>query len=197
VSNEVYQQRKKEWYTPYLERFKPLSSPFLELGAGHGLLLELAVSRGLDVRGVEYESSRVELCQSKGLNVIQHDLAHPLPYADGTFANIYCGQVIEHVPPAVQRMLVSEAYRVLQVGGQFQICSPCRHVDEARKQPGHDYLLTPRELRQLLEAAGFREVRSLDHPQKVPDLPPEVVMDIWRRYRPDLLSESASAMCIK
>lgn len=197
MSIDVYQQRKKEWYAPYLDRFNPLASPFLELGAGFGLLLELANDRGLDVSGVEYEEARVEICRAKGLNVLQHDLANPLPYRDAFFANIYCGQVIEHVPPAAQRVLVREAYRVLQPGGQFQLCSPCRHDDNARKQPGHDYLLTPNELHQLLSDAGFRNIRSLDHPQRVPELPPEVLMDIWRRYRPELLSESASAMCVK
>jgi SAM-dependent methyltransferase len=197
VSSEVYSQRKKEWYAPYLDRFRPLASPFLELGAGHGLLLELARARGLSVAGVEYEADRVALCRSKGLDVIQHDLAYPLPYPNDTFANVYCGQVIEHVPPATQRMLVKEAFRVLLPGGQFEICSPCRHHEESRKQRGHDYLLTPSELRALLHEAGFTRVESIDFPQKFPDLPEEVVRDIWRRYRPEILSETASALCVK
>jgi SAM-dependent methyltransferase len=197
VLSEVYSQRKKEWYAPYLKRFRPLASPFLELGAGHGLLLELAKSQGLTVFGVEYEADRVSLCQSKGLDVVQHDLANRLPYDDDTFANIYCGQVIEHVPPSTQAMLVAEAYRVLRPGGQFQICSPCRHHEASRRQRGHDFLLTPRELQELLRYAGFRDIQSIDFPQNFDDLPPDVVADIWRRYRPEILSETASALCLK
>jgi SAM-dependent methyltransferase len=197
MSASVYAERLPEFYAPYLARFRPLEGPFLELGAGYGLLLRLAKSRGLEVFGVEFSEERVAACQSHGLDVQQHDLADPLPLEDESFATIYCGQVIEHCPPATQRMLVREAYRVLKPSGQFQICSPCRHFEAARLQDGHDYLLTPTELQALLRDAGFSDIKPLDYPQHVPEIPPEELQFIWEAYHPDLLSLSASALCTK
>jgi hypothetical protein len=111
---------------------------------------------------------------------------------------IYCGQVIEHMPPDAQDVLMREALRVLRPGGVFQVCSPCRHDEAARLQEGHISLLTPSELRVKLEAAGFTYVnQEHNYPQRVPEIPPDVFEEIWRRYRPDLLSESANAICIK
>jgi SAM-dependent methyltransferase len=198
MSDEVYLARKPEFYKSYLERFERLDPPLLELGAGHGLFLTLAAQRGIEACGVEILKDRVEICKEKGLDVHEHDLGQPLPYADASFGMIYCGQVIEHLAPDAQREMLREAFRVLRSGGQFQVRSPCRHYEPARLQPGHDHLLTPRELEAMLSEAGFDEVSmDLNYPQEVPELPKEVLADIWSRYRPDLLSQTASAFCIK
>lgn len=196
----MYDTRPPSYYEPYLDRFTHFGAepPLLELGAGHGLLLELARSRGIEACGVELDEERVSRCQSKGLDVIRHDLAQPLPFATNSFGMVYCGQVIEHMPFEAQDVLMREAWRVLRPGGVFEICSPCRHDEAARKQDGHISLLTPSELRAKLEAAGFRYINQ-DHnyPQHVPEIPRDVFEEIWNRYRPDLLSESANAICIK
>ncbi|GEP61974.1 class I SAM-dependent methyltransferase [Reyranella soli] len=197
MSDEIYRQRTPDWYAPYLARFNPLEGPFLELGAGHGLLLELVRSRGIEGHGVEYVKSRVDLCVSKGLNVRQHDLANRLPYEDERFSCIYCGQVIEHCPAPTQRMIVQEAFRVLKAGGQLFITSPCRHHEESRLQKDHEHLLTPTELKALIEEAGFSRITPTNRPQNIPEIPPDVVKDIWARYQPDILSETANAFCIK
>jgi len=36
-----------------------------------------------------------------------------------------------------------------------------------------------------------------NHPQEVPEIPPELLRYIWKTYQPDLLSKSATAMCRK
>ncbi len=193
----VYEAREPSYYEPYLARFDPLSGPFLELGAGYGLLLELLRERGIEAKGVEFMPERVRLCESKGLDVLEHDLADRLPFDDGTFACVYSGQVIEHCPPKTQRMMLYEAFRVLRPGGQLQVCSPCRNHEASRLQPGHDYLLTPSELNALLAEAGFEEIKPYNRPQNMAGVPKAVQDDLWKRYRPDLLSISASAICRK
>ena len=198
MSDEVYLAREPNFYAPYLDRFERIEPPLLELGAGHGLLLTLAAERGIEACGVEILPERIEICQAKGLEVWEHDLGEPLPFADASFGMIYCGQVIEHMVPDAQRVMLREAFRVLRPGGQFQVRSPCRHHEPSRLQPGHDHLLTPSELEVMLREAGFNDIRmDLNYPQEVPEIPKKVLADIWRRYHPDLLSESASALSIK
>jgi SAM-dependent methyltransferase len=197
MSDEVYLARQPDWYEPYLSCFERLDPPLLELGAGHGLLLTLAAERGIDAVGVEILEERVEICREKGLDVFQHDLGEPLPFSDASFGMIYCGQVIEHMVPDAQRVMLREAFRVLRPGGQFQVRSPCRHHEPSRLQPGHDHLLTPSELEEMLRETGFSDITDLNYPQEVPEIPKKVLAEIWRRYQPDLLSESASALCTK
>lgn len=198
MSEEIYLSREPDFYAPYLDRFQPLDPPLLELGAGHGLLLTLAKQRGIDACGVEIHRGRVEICKEKGLDVREHDLGQPLPFDDETFGTIFCGQVIEHMIPEAQRVMLREAFRVLKPGGQFQVRSPCRHHEPSRLMGGHDHLLTPSELETMLRDAGFDEiVMDLNYPQEVPEIPDEVLTDIWERYRPDLLSKTASALSVK
>lgn len=196
LSSSVYADREPSFYEPYLTRFEPVQPPLLDLGCGFGLLLALAAARGIEAVGLERVDERVEDCQGRGLDVRHHDLAKPLPFPDESFGMVYCGQVVEHVPEPVKLNVFREALRVLRPGGQFQVCSPCRHFEQAR-EPGHDYLLTPSELQALLRQAGWRNIVSLDYPQQVPEMPSDVVSDLWTRYRPDLLSQSASAICTK
>ena len=146
---------------------------------------------------MEVSEERVEICERKGLDVKHHDLADPLPFEDQVFGAAYCGQVIEHLHPDAQRMTLSEAHRVLRPGGKLQVRSPCRHWEPARI-PDHDHLLTPSELEAMLREAGFERIDlSLNYPQEIPEIPDEVVKEIWQRYHPDLLSTSAHALSTK
>lgn len=198
MAASVYENRLPSYYEPYLRRFRPLSPPLLELGSGFGLLLELATSMSIECYGLEFDANRVTLCKAKGLNVQQRDLGEAFPFENNTFGAIYCGQVIEHMNPIAQKVMLREAFRVLRPGGQFQLCSPCRHNESARLQKGHDYLLTPSELNAMLGQAGFAEIDlSINFPQNIPEIPPEELKRIWKLYQPDLLSATANAMCRK
>ena len=196
LSTSAYANRDPSAYTRYLQRFEPVQPPLLDLGCGFGLLLALAGQRGIEAVGLELLDDRVNDCRERGLDVRRHDLAERLPLPDESFGMVYCGQVIEHMPEPVKLNVFRDALRVLRPGGQFQVCSPCRHFEQAREH-GHDYLLTPSELHALLRQAGWQDIVSLDYPQQVPEVPREVTLDLWRSYHPDLLSQSASAICTK
>lgn len=200
MSDQMYFERKPSFYAPYLKYFesKGAVGPLLDMGTGHGHLMQLAIERGIESYGLEYSSSRVEICLNKGLDVLQHDLCTPLPYADSTFGMAYCGQVMEHLPPDCQQMIINEALRVLKPGGVFQIQSPNRNWDKTRMTEGHDYLLTIQELKELLLDAGFVKVDvSINYPQKVPEIPKPALLLIWYLFRPDLLAYTANAICFK
>lgn len=199
MSEALYLARKPSYYAPYLDAFKRKGAEgrLLDMGTGHGQVLQLAAERGISASGVEYNKKRVKICMEKGLHVIAHDLIDPLPFPDGSFGMVYCGQVIEHVDPPRQNMICKEAFRVLRPGGIFQVRSPNWHLKAARK-PGHEHLLTINELKKLLVRQGFRNIDlSINHPQAVPLVPRCIIAFIWRIHLIDRLSATANAICEK
>jgi SAM-dependent methyltransferase len=84
-----------------------------------------------------------------------------LPFGDESFDAAVCFEVIEHVEDP--RRLVAELARVLRPGGLLFISTPNARMERlhARSQgyaenPYHISPLTPRDLRRLLRATGFR-----------------------------------------
>lgn len=197
--SKVYSERQPEYYETFLRRYRPLEGPLLDLGAGYGLLLEHARSKGLEVYGVEIDPFRAKICTDKGLNVIVHDLGKPLTmFQDNFFGVVYLGQVIEHMPYRDHDMVLSEAMRVLKPGGQLQITSPGRY-NESEWAPDHCGLLTLSELVSKLEKIGFVEIetKKVNYLQPNKQIPEPLLRYIWETYQPDILSASASAMCRK
>ena len=197
MSEKMYLERPTTYYEPYIKAFGGAPGPLLDLGCGHGHLLELAKQKGITGYGLELSQHRVTICNEKGLNVQKHDLCTAIPFPDNFFGMIYCGQVIEHVPTAGQTMLVQEAFRVLKPGGIFQVRSPNRHC-KLNHKPGHEYLLTIQELRDLLSNSGFIDIdTTINIPQAFPFLPSFFLKCIFTKFPIDKMSDSSNCLCRK
>lgn len=187
--------RTRDWkhYEVYLKRFRNSPSPILEMGSGIGLFLEACRQNGAVAMGLEYESEGVEASRAAGLFAVQHDLSRKTPFPDGSFAAVFSNQVIEHLPAEAQRMMIAEAFRVLRPGGQALIISPCRHYPPARADKYHIGLLTPSELRAMVEDAGFVNCNmGYNRMQQIPGAEAE-----WLASRPDHLSQDATVLAYK
>ena len=55
---------------------------------------------------------------------IAHDLAAPLPFADGAIAKVQAQDVLEHLPLDRVPFVLDEIYRVLKPGGVFRLSVP-------------------------------------------------------------------------
>jgi SAM-dependent methyltransferase len=55
---------------------------------------------------------------------IQHNLADPLPFADGSIAKIQAQDVLEHIAFEKAPLVLDEVYRVLKPGGIFRLSVP-------------------------------------------------------------------------
>lgn len=55
---------------------------------------------------------------------IQHNLADPLPFADGSIAKIQAQDVLEHIAFEKASLVLDEVYRVLKPGGIFRLSVP-------------------------------------------------------------------------
>lgn len=101
----------------------------IELGCGHGR--NLAVFRDEnEVCGVEGLAGAVEHARSRGLNVLQGDLAAPLPLATGEFDCVMLLDVLEHLEWP-QRCLL-EAARIARPGGLVIVNLPNHFTLTAR-----------------------------------------------------------------
>lgn len=199
ASSDVYENRPPEFYEPYLKRFRNLQSPILDMGAGYGLFLQYAQSKGFEGVGLEVDPFRIEECTKRGVKACLHDLAEPMAmFEDNYFGGIYFGQVIEHLTYPVQKIALREAFRVLKPGHELIVTSPGK-FEQSEWSPDHCGLLTIHELRVMLAEVGFVEINTKIGNYLRPDaqIPKQLLEYIWQTYQPDILSSTASAVCRK
>jgi len=179
-------ERRARFFADHL----PRPCRVLDCGCGAGeYVLHLRENFGLDVSGVEYEPSKVERARAHpelAARVEQGNL-ESLEKPASSFDAALLNEVLEHVPdePAALR----EIQRVLKPGGTLIVCSPnrwfpfeshgCHWRRSGRRVPhwlpfvpwlplgpaqrwfafwARNYW--PRELRALLEAAGFEVLKT-------------------------------------
>jgi ubiquinone/menaquinone biosynthesis C-methylase UbiE len=88
----------------------------LEIGCGNGKNLEYR--KDICTKGIDFVPSFVDMCQSKGLDVIEGN-AICLPFEDNTFDCVISIAVFHHLSSEDRRKkALEEMYRVLKVGGK-------------------------------------------------------------------------------
>jgi SAM-dependent methyltransferase len=129
---------------------------------------------------VDADADMVAYARGEGLDVEQADaLAYLKTVDEGSLGGIFCGQVVEHLPPAALVRLLELAASRLRPGGLFvaETINPLSPLalrnyfaDLTHAQP-----LVPDTLALLARHAGFREVetRFLNAPEPltIPDDP--------------------------
>ena len=194
-----YSGRTWEYYQSYLARFSNNPKRILDIGCGLGLFLECCKHNDIEGVGLELSEQGLAEVAEKGLIAIKQDLGKPFSALDDeSFDAVFSFQVIEHLPADMQMNTLRESYRVLKKGGQVHVDSPCRFYKAAQMAPTHIGLLSPSELRGMLQAAGFEKFNmGYNFPQSFDDLPDDVVKEIWEKYHPDILSQTATVHAYK
>ena len=165
--DEWYGGRKADSYAWVLAELIAHGRPghVVDLGAGTGLLTELAWRWGLSVEGYEGSQFAVEsaLARCPGLPIRQHALESALPIASDSVGTVVMNQVIEHLAVETASLVLAEVRRILRPGGRLFVFSPSRRNRYERElDPTHIRLLLPSELDQALIDAGMRPVRHLN-----------------------------------
>ena len=97
----------------------------LDLGSGDGRLLRLlkvdrptARYTSVDFSAAMLEKLRNNFGRDPSVEIIEHDLEHPLP-VKGPFGAVVSSFAIHHLPDARKRSLYSEIFQILVPGGVF------------------------------------------------------------------------------
>lgn len=136
------------------------SQPVLEIGAGRGELQLLLREAGVSSYGVDLDGAMVARCQSLGLDVRRENgIEHLRGLPDRSLGGVIAVQVVEHLPIAVLRELLSLCNRKVQQGGRivFETINTASMVALAHnyfRDPTHEWPLHPETMRYLVELAG-------------------------------------------
>lgn len=93
----------------------------LDAGCGRGEVLLACARAGAEVAGIDYSEAAVELSRETldafpDADIRAGELT-ALPWADGSFDRVLCGDVIEHIDPELSIPMLRELCRVLRPEG--------------------------------------------------------------------------------
>lgn len=122
-----------------------------------------------------------------GIDLSKDGLSH---FKDNTASHIFAEHFIEHMPRERARMLIRECYRVLEPGGMLRFTTPdldllvedylankldrwsgsgwipktkAQLINEGMRFWGHEFLYNADDAEELLEEAGFRDIKPCEH----------------------------------
>ena len=144
----------------------------LDLGCGDGRFSAALVGAGADVVGADASAEAIRRARviAPEAEFVQSEEGAPLPFADGSFDLVWCGETLEHIVDVAQ--VLGEVKRVLRPGAMLLATTP-NHARlvvavealagrplERRLDPRSDHLrfFTAHTLRELLSGAGFSQV---------------------------------------
>ena len=126
-SSEDIEQRLSV-YLPYLSQTPDGNGPVIDIGCGRGEWLQLLRDNGYDAVGVDTDAAMIELCRSRGLEVIEGDALGQLAAREAnSVRGVSAFHLVEHVPFGVTLQLFKEIVRVLTPGGIALIETPNPH----------------------------------------------------------------------
>lgn len=156
-------------------RFRP-DGRLLEVGCGSGEVLEILRDAGWEAEGVDFDPAAVATARRRGLTVHLGGLDR-LGLPAGRFDAIVLRHMIEHVHDPGG--LLRECRRLLRSDGVLAVLTPnadglghrifrsdAFYVDP----PRHLHVFNPRNLRRMVEGAGFAVQRLETHSRRARDI---------------------------
>jgi len=155
---------------------------FLEIGTGFGVLAtgiaRLSGKKGVSVehpsRKYFFSASYLDFLMSNSISMVGCDLKEGLPFHDNCFSLIYLCDVIEHLFFVDIKILLTEVFRVLRLGGELVISTPNLnrlgnvvrmmkgyspnpplYAESCGETYGHIREFAPKELASLLQRHGL------------------------------------------
>lgn len=162
--SQVFQ---KEWNRALLAMNHAKADRVLELGCGTGVLLADLTQKYRFVVGSDVSREMMQVARKLGTPLIEGD-GSTLPFRSGFFDLVICRGVLHHVRD--RRAMLAEIHRVLRQGGELILSEPSNDWWLVRTMRRLMYRFSNKfdeedegflsdQLRELIEATGFREIR--------------------------------------
>ena len=136
----------------------------LDIGCGRGEFLMLLREHGVSARGIDINSSMVDVCRGQGLDVNEADaLAYLRAQPDGSLGGLFAAQVVEHLEPRYLMALLDTAFDKLRPGAPIALetINPAcwfAFFESYIRDLTHVRPIHPDTLKYLLVASGFQQV---------------------------------------
>jgi 2-polyprenyl-3-methyl-5-hydroxy-6-metoxy-1,4-benzoquinol methylase len=149
-------------YFPFLKEL-PKSAAILELGCGHGRILNYLHQKGfLNVRGIDISNEQIQLAKEQGLNAERADVFEYLEGTTEKFDCIIAIDLFEHFTKAELLRLAPILKSSLRPGGLLLVQTVNGEGLFPRQiiygDITHMTVLTPGSMSQLLRGIGFQKL---------------------------------------
>jgi 2-polyprenyl-3-methyl-5-hydroxy-6-metoxy-1,4-benzoquinol methylase len=155
-------------YLGILDQLEPArqKNALLDAGSGSGFFLDVAMERGWNVSGSEYDPAMVDACRARGIRMWPGALQKD-SFETGSIDVITSFEVLEHLLDPIQEL--GFFHRFLRPGGWLYLTTPNfnsigRTLAKGNwsiiNYPEHLNYFDPRTMRKALKKSGF-EVRKL------------------------------------
>ena len=158
-STDDIRQRVSE-YLPFFQGARDV----LDIGCGRGEFLALLRERGIQARGVDINSSMVDVCRQHGLDATEADaLSYLRAQPDGSLGGLFAAQVVEHLEPRYLMGFLDAAFDKLRPGAPMileTINPACWYAffESYIRDITHVRPIHPDTLTYLMIASGFQQV---------------------------------------
>jgi SAM-dependent methyltransferase len=151
-----------------LQAYVPLfagRTDVLDVGCGRGEFLDLLREAGIGARGLDTNHEMVEVCRSRGLDVVEGDLVGYLSgLPDASLGGLIAVQVVEHLEPSYLMRALDVAYHKLRPGSPIALetinpASWFAFFSSYIRDLTHERPIHPDTLQYLLTASGFQKAR--------------------------------------
>jgi 2-polyprenyl-3-methyl-5-hydroxy-6-metoxy-1,4-benzoquinol methylase len=191
-------QKKKQWLKSNYQNILPndLNAQILEVGPGHGELLEFLIEdmSYKNVTGVDISAEVVDFCNKilpNSTNLVTSDFKY---FTDrpNTFDCIMMLHVLEHVPKSQTHELLKALCKSLKPGGLMVVevpnmANPLVGINFRYADFTHEVGFTDASLRYVLLRSGFSQISV--HPSKVPtNSPARIIQSLLRSIVDGILS---------
>jgi SAM-dependent methyltransferase len=169
--NQGYARNFRHWLHQQL-RDLPAQASILEVGCGDASFTQYLAAHSSHVTAIDISTAQIErnTRAHPKIKFLQHDVAHPFPFANEMFDVIWCSEVLEHLfDPA---FALREMHRALARGGRLLVTVPYHglfkdvlialfkwdeHFSPANP---HIRFFTRNTLSALASFAGFVEIKT-------------------------------------
>lgn len=159
-----FEQATGEWWKIFKRHLgrmlKPWHQRVLDFGCGVGRFTRLLHDDlGRDAVGVDVSPTMVNMARdrNRGIDFRVIEPTQPLPFGDDTFDVVFTSTVLQHVPDAEFKHLVSELRRVLRPGGVAFLFENTHRARVRSSLSGHVVFRPEDEYRQHFPGVGELE----------------------------------------